>query len=346
MDRAKELYRRLPAILTRVAQEESRRLEADTCSVAYVPMIGYLLSVPRDFDVSTFLLSLQVIFTTGDTTNVKSDRMRELDEELGDVKMKIIDKETTITIRTSAWMLSHSSMLLSLERVGSQLDAAISLALTARIYGWNRPKFVEEPIIDATRVVHPLSKIVTEHFVANPVSSGGESSRIKVFTGPNACGKSVYLKQVGILVFLAHIGSFVPAEVAHIGIVNRILTRMYSIDSVLDGMSTFAKDLNQVSIALRRGDERSLIIIDEFGKGTMTEVGLPLLASTLSYWAAKGNDGCPHIFVASHFHALPNFVTDEHDVVSYHVGQKVLAVLTGQLQTDVTFFILPDPVEI
>ncbi|KAK6049051.1 hypothetical protein COOONC_13444 [Cooperia oncophora] len=134
--------------------------------------------------------------------------MRELDEELGDVKMKIIDKETTITIRMSSLILSRSAMLLGVERVASSLDAAISLALTARQLG-----------------------------------SGGDSTRIKVFTGPNACGKSIYLKQ---------------------------------------------------------------------------EVGLSLLASTISYWAAKGQTGCPHVFVSSHFHALPNFVTDEQDVVSYH----------------------------
>nr|CDJ95389.1 DNA mismatch repair protein MutS domain containing protein [Haemonchus contortus] len=317
LDRAKDLYRRLPAILTQVAQDESKRLQADTCSVAYVPMIGYLLAIPYDFDVKQFD-DLQVIYSTDKTLNVKSERMRELDEELGDVKMKIIDKETTITIRMSSLLLSRSSLLLGVERVACLLDAAISLALTARQLGWNRPKFVEEPIIDATRVVHPLSKLITEHFVANPISSGGEYTRIKIFTGPNACGKSMYLKQVGLLVFLAHIGSFVPAEVAHIGIVNRIFSRLYTVDSVLDGMSTFANDLNQVSVALRRGNERSLVIIDEFGKGTMTEVGLPLLSSTLSYWAAKGKDSCPHVFVSSHFHALPNFITDEHEIVSYH----------------------------
>ncbi|VDO04292.1 unnamed protein product [Haemonchus placei] len=295
LDRAKDLYRRLPAILTQVAQDESKRLQADTCSVAYVPMIGYLLAIPYDFDVKQFD-DLQVIYSTDKTLNVKSERMRELDEELGDVKMKIIDKETTITIRVihDAYDHNHS------------------------VFKWNRPKFVEEPIIDATRVVHPLSKLITEHFVANPISSGGEYTRIKIFTGPNACGKSMYLKQVGLLVFLAHIGSFVPAEVAHIGIVNRIFSRLYTVDSVLDGMSTFANDLNQVSVALRRGNERSLVIIDEFGKGTMTEVGLPLLSSTLSYWAAKGKDSCPHVFVSSHFHALPNFITDEHEIVSYH----------------------------
>ncbi|KAK6039842.1 MutS domain V protein, partial [Cooperia oncophora] len=279
LDRAKELYRRLPGILTQVAQDESKRLQADTCSVAYVPMIGYLLAVPYDFNVDQFD-DLQVILLDRYIrlkSFEESKRMRELDEELGDVKMKIIDKETTITIRMSSLILSRSAMLLGVERVASSLDAAISLALTARQLGTKNIK---------------------------------ERERHEIWPRGR--------RQVGLLVFLAHIGSFVPAEVAHIGMVKRIFSRIYTVDSVLDGMSTFASDLNQVSIALRRGNERSLVIIDEFGKGTMTEVGLSLLASTISYWAAKGQTGCPHVFVSSHFHALPNFVTDEQDVVSYH----------------------------
>ncbi|KAK5984093.1 BMA-MSH-5 isoform d [Trichostrongylus colubriformis] len=336
LDRAKELYRRLPGILTQVAQDESKRLQADTCSVAYVPMIGYLLAVPYDFNVERFD-DLQVIYSTDDTLNVKSKRMRELDEELGDVKMKIIDKETTIAVRMSSLIVSRTSLLLGIERVTSLLDAAISLALTARQLGWNCPKFVEEPIIDATRVVHPLSKLVTEHFVANPVSSGGDSSRIKIFTGPNACGKSVYLKQVGLLVFLAHIGSFVPAEVAHIGIVNRIFTRIYTVDSVLDGMSTFACDLNQVSLAMRRGNQRSLIIIDEFGKGTLTEVGLPLLSSTLSYWAAKGQNDCPHVYEhVRKGHGIGDFVIDsEEEQKNRWLAKQMLEILPQLEEWDI-----------
>ncbi|EPB73373.1 MutS domain V protein [Ancylostoma ceylanicum] len=270
LDRAKGLYRQLPSILTRVAQEEASRFQAATCSVAYVPMIGYLVALPHDFQVENFE-DVEVIYSTAHTLHAKDEAMRKLDEDLGDVKMRIIDKETTITLRMSSLILSRSSLLLAAERAGALLDVVISLSLTARHYGWTCPKFVDEPIIDATRVYHPLSQLITEHFVPNPVSSGVEYSKIKIFTGPNACGKSVYLKQVGLLVFLAHIGSFVPADFARIGTVNRILSRIYTVDSVLDGMSTFAKDLDQISFALRRGNERSLVIIDEFGKGTMTK---------------------------------------------------------------------------
>ncbi|KAE9419165.1 hypothetical protein Angca_009843, partial [Angiostrongylus cantonensis] len=332
LDRTKQLYRQLPGFLTRIAQEECRRLKAETCSVAYVPLIGYLVSLPLDFPVDEFE-DLEVIFTTETTMNVKSNRMRELDEELGDVKMKIIDKETTITIRMSSLLLSRSSILLGVQRADALLDAVISLALVARQHGWNRPKFIEESIIDASRVAHPLLQMSTEKFVTNPVSSGGNYSKIKVLTGPNASGKSVYLKQVGLLVYLAHIGSFVPAEVAHMGTVDRIISRIYTTDSVLDGMSTFAKDLDQISISLRRGNERSLIIIDEFGKGTLTEVGLSLLASSLSYWAAKGQSGCPHIFIASHFHALSKLISDHCDILSYHT----LEVLRRGAELDFQF---------
>jgi DNA mismatch repair ATPase MutS len=99
----------------------------------------------------------------------------------------------------------------------------------------------------------------------------------------------------------------VPAEKAAIGPINQIISRMYSIDSVLDGLSSFANDLKQMSAAIRKSDRNSLIIVDEFGKGTMTEVGLSLFASCLNYWTGKGTD-CPHIFASSHFHALPKLL--------------------------------------
>uniref|UniRef100_A0A914CT37 DNA mismatch repair proteins mutS family domain-containing protein n=1 Tax=Acrobeloides nanus TaxID=290746 RepID=A0A914CT37_9BILA len=92
---------------------------------------------------------------------------------------------------------------------------------------------------------------------------------------------------------------------------------MYTIDSVLNGMSSFANDLNQMSSAIRKCDANSLVIIDEFGKGTMTEVGLSLLASCLNFWIDKGVEGCPHIYVSSHFHALPTLLVDT-PLMSFH----------------------------
>ncbi|KIH45542.1 MutS domain III, partial [Ancylostoma duodenale] len=152
LDRAKTLYRQLPSILTQVAQDESSRFKAATCSVAYVPMIGYLVALPHDFQVEDFE-DVEVIYSTAHTLHAKDERMRTLDEELGDVKMRIIDKETTITLRRNV-LLDTIALFVT------------SFRGTCR---WTCPKFVDEPIIDATRVYHPLAQLITEHFVPNRV---------------------------------------------------------------------------------------------------------------------------------------------------------------------------------
>jgi len=95
------------------------------------------------------------------------------------------------------------------------------------------------------------------------------------------------------------------------------------VDTVLDGMSTFAHDIAQMAVALRKGTGHSLIIIDEFGKGTMTEVGLSLLAASVNYWVEKGQQNCPHIFLSSHFHALAELLTPVEDVLSFHTMEVV-----------------------
>ncbi|VDO38463.1 unnamed protein product [Onchocerca flexuosa] len=123
--------------------------------------------------------------------------------------------------------------------------------------------------------------------------------------------------QIGIIVFLAHIGSFVPAKSAIIGSVDRIITRMHTLDCVLDGMSTFATDLSQIAFALRRGTGNSLILIDEFGKGTVMEAGFSLLTSSLNYWIRKGKTDCPHIFAVSHFHSLIDYVVKDVNLLSF-----------------------------
>ncbi|CAI4229730.1 unnamed protein product [Auanema sp. JU1783] len=324
LDEVKHLYRSLPSFLTQVAKEEADRLRADRCSVGYIPMVGYVLQLPKKFPVGDYP-DLQLLFCNEADVNVKSSKMETLDQDLGDLKMQIIDKETTIMLRLQNLILRNTTLILGACRGAAVLDAIIALALTAKFYGWSRPALVDYSVIDAVDVNHPLALIVSRFnsFVSNPVNSGNEFSKVKIFTGPNACGKSVYLKQVGVLAFLAHVGSFVPAKKAIIGPINKIMTRMYTVDGVLDGMSTFAKDLTQVATALRRGNGNSLVIMDEFGKGTMTEVGLSLLVSSLNHWIRKGAESCPHLFVSSHFHALPELLAVSRSLVSFHTLEVI-----------------------
>ncbi|TKR76862.1 hypothetical protein L596_017937 [Steinernema carpocapsae] len=323
LDKLKEIHDHLPEMLTEVAKKECRDLDISTCSVGYIPVIGFLLTIPVDVEVSQEgLESLEMVFNTEEAANYKSERMRKLDTKIGDIQPMIMDMERSIMLRIQANINDRSAALLRALHVMAVIEALISLTIAAREFNWNRPHLVDEPVINVEGSRHPISELMSEKpFVSNPIKSGGDSSKVKLLTGPNASGKSVYLKQVGIIAYLAHIGSFVPADKAVIGPINRILTRMYTIDKVLDGMSTFAKDLNQISVALRRSNGFSLVIIDEFGKGTMTEVGLSILACTLNFWLEKGKEACPHIYVSSHFHSLSELLEPPEGMLTYNTLQ-------------------------
>ncbi|KAA8591600.1 hypothetical protein FQN60_016974 [Etheostoma spectabile] len=136
------------------------------------------------------------------------------------------------------------------------------------------------------------------------IRSSESQGRVKIITGPNSSGKSIYLKQVGLIVFMALIGSDVPAKEAEIGLVDGIFTRMQSRESVSVGLSTFMIDLNQMAQALNSTTGNSLVLIDEFGKGTNTVDGLSLLAASISHWLRKPPVDVPHVLLATNFHSL------------------------------------------
>ena len=138
-----------------------------------------------------------------------------------------------------------------------------------------------------------------------------------IMTGPNACGKSVYLKQIGLIVFLAHLGSWVPASFAQIPVIDAMFSRIQTVDSVSLGLSAFTVDLDQVSTALNHATEKSLVLLDEFGKGTCDVDGQALLASALEFWLAKGPQNCPYLVVSTHFHSVKTLLSAYDDYVSY-----------------------------
>ncbi|KRZ78056.1 MutS -like protein 5 [Trichinella papuae] len=314
LDEKKELLKRLPELLTEVIKAEIENLPFPiaACTCVYIPTIGYLIAVPRSScskDGDYEKPGLEFMFITNDRVHYKNETMRQLDAELGDVKLDIKDLESSIMISLQNFVLKHATVIQHAVECAATVDCLISMALTAREYNWVRPELVEENVIDISGSRHPLQELCTAPFVNNSVKSDeNEFGKMHVLTGPNACGKSVYLKQVGLLVYLAHIGSFVPASAARIGLVDRICTRLHSTGSINDGMSTFAADVKQVAMATKYATKKSLIIIDEFGKGTLTDVGVALLGACLTYWLER--DKCPHVFVSTHLHRLLNILPE------------------------------------
>ncbi|XP_064217294.1 mutS protein homolog 5 isoform X4 [Aotus nancymaae] len=300
----------LPNFLTEVARKELENLDSriPSCSVIYIPLIGFLLCIPRlssmveasDFEID----GLDFMFLSEEKLHYRSARTKELDALLGDLHCEIRDQEMLLMYQLQCQVLARAAVLTRVLDLASRLDVLLALASAARDYGYSRPRY--SPQVLGVRIQngrHPLMELCARTFVPNSTECGGDKGRVKVITGPNSSGKSIYLKQVGLIVFMALVGSFVPAEEAEIGAVDAIFTRIHSCESISLGLSTFMIDLNQVAKAVNNATAQSLVLIDEFGKGTNTVDGLALLAAVLRHWLALGCT-CPHIFVATNFLSL------------------------------------------
>ncbi|XP_071404011.1 mutS protein homolog 5-like [Pithys albifrons albifrons] len=309
IDEKKRKLMGLSDFLTEVAQQELEALDNDipSCCVIYMPLIGFLLCIPRlphMVDKSDFKIEgLDFMFLSDDKLHYKSARTKELDSLLGDLHCEIRDQETLIMHQLQTKILEKSEVLNSVIEYTAHLDVLLALAAMARENAYCRPRFTHRQGFHIKDGRHPLMELCAKTFIANPVNSGETTRRIKIITGPNSSGKSVYLKQVGLIVFMALIGSYVPAVEAEIGLIDGIYTRIHSRESVSVGLSTFMIDLNQIAKAVNNATERSLVLIDEFGKGTNTLDGLALLAAVLRYWLRQGTQ-CPQVFVSTNFHSL------------------------------------------
>ncbi|XP_044112282.1 mutS protein homolog 5 [Neovison vison] len=311
IDEKKRRLMGLPSFLTEVARKELENLDSriPSCSVIYIPLIGFLLSIPRlpsmaeasDFEIE----GLDFMFLSEEKLHYRSARTKELDALLGDLHCDIRDQETLLMYQLQCQVLARASVLTRVLDLASRLDVLLALASAARDYGYSRPRY--SPQLLGVRIQngrHPLMELCARTFVPNSAECGGDRGRVKVITGPNSSGKSIYIKQVGLITFMALVGSFVPAEEAEIGAVDAIFTRIHSCESISLGLSTFMIDLNQqVAKAVNNATKQSLVLIDEFGKGTNTVDGLALLAAVLRHWLALG-PACPHIFVATNFLSL------------------------------------------
>jgi DNA mismatch repair protein MSH5 len=217
--------------------------------------------------------------------------VEELDGSVGDIKSDIADRQRTLLIQLEDALLDAECTLQQLSTSLSTLDALISLGTLAVEQRLVAPEIVEQPgaiLIRAGR--HLLQELTVDSFVPNDTFLTTENN-VALISGPNTSGKSVYLKQVALIVYLAHIGSFVPCERARISLVDRIFTRIASTETVSAPHSAFALDLQQVSRMLRSATPRSLCLVDEFGKGTMPVDGIALLASVVKHFADRGGAG-------------------------------------------------------
>lgn len=217
-----------------------------------------------------------------------TSKTRELDNLLGDIYHKILDMERAIIRDLVSRIIHFVPQLIKAVNFAAELDCFLSLALVARQNNYVRPILTEDTLLDIQNGRHVLQEMTIDTFVPNDTKILN-TGRINIITGPNYSGKSIYIKQVALVVFLSHVGSFVPADAAVVGMTDRIFCAMGS-KPMTTGQSTFMIDLHQVGMMLRQATSRSLCLLDEFGKGTLTKDGIGLLGGAINHFA---NYDCP-----------------------------------------------------
>lgn len=252
-----------------------------------------------------------------------------------------LDKEIEIVHALGVKVLEHEQALVTASDLCGELNSLLALALGADKYKLTAPQMTTANVIQIQEGRHPLQELVVPSFIANDtLLIGGcgedeedhsvvtdnlaESPNVMVMTGPNHSGKSVYLKQVALIVFLAHVGSFVPADYACIGLTDRLLTRIATRESVSRNESAFAIDLRQAAFSINFATRRSLILIDEFGKGTNSTDGAGLVTALLDHFLGLG-DEAPKILAATHFHEIfeHDFLDEDPSLAFAHLDVRI-----------------------
>ncbi|KKA30528.1 hypothetical protein TD95_003372 [Thielaviopsis punctulata] len=333
LDELRRTYDGMESLLNQAAQQMVQSIPGWAreyiSNCIFYPQLGFLTVVPLNQELNTPMYSGEGItddtwekmFTAEGKVFFKNSPMRELDEQFGDMYSMISDFEIEILHSLSREVLSYESSLLTAANVCGDLDCMVALALGAQKYNWVQPVVTTENVIQIRGGRHPLQELVVPAYIPNdcglaggagaeenhgsPALSDGheELPTTLVLTGPNHSGKSVYLKHIALIVYLAHVGSFVPADSAVIGITDKILTRIATRESSGQNQSAFSIDLRQIAFSARMATRQSLILVDEFGKGTRADDGAALLAALIDHFVSRGVEA-PKMAVATHFHEI------------------------------------------
>ena len=288
LDKFKEEFDRLEEPLLMIGERVNQRIPhlQNMIKVIFLPQVGFLVALHDQIDwrePGVLTEDFAFIFTEAGRSYFKNDEVRELDEGIGDLDAYIKDIEALIMADMEDDILDCEGELRSTFTAIAELDCTLAFAACALDNKYVRPDVVpaEENCIQILNGRHPLQEIIMDSkFIPNNTNLNSEN-RVNVITGPNFSGKSCYARQVGILVFMTQIGSFIPCDAACISIVDQILARFGAVETCAVPQSSFQLDLSQMGTTLRRATPNTLVIIDEFGKGTSPASGIALLTAAL-----------------------------------------------------------------
>ena len=261
--------------------------------------------------------------TLANSERYVTPELHELEEQILGAQERALRLEQQLFAAIRDRLSEHIGRLQATAQALKTLDALLSLALAAVEYGYARPEITDDGAIDIEDGRHPVVEQNMEggQFVPNDTHMDADANRMLIITGPNMAGKSTYMRQVALITLMAHMGSFVPARAARIALTDRIFTRVGASDDLASGQSTFMVEMSELAHILMNATARSLIVLDEIGRGTSTFDGLSIAWAVVEYMADKKILGAKTLF-ATHYHELSELEGHMPGVVNFRIAVK------------------------
>ncbi|NJN65255.1 MAG: DNA mismatch repair protein MutS [Chloroflexaceae bacterium] len=298
---------------------ERERTGIKSLKVDYNKVFGYFISLPRSYSnqVPPHYERKQTLVNAERYITVE---LKEYENVVVNAQQRLVEYERDAFGCICAELLRHSDALRSTARTLASLDVVAALAEAAVRGNYTRPVLNEGTSLRITGGRHPvIEQALADPFVPNDTQVDTNENQILLITGPNMAGKSTVLRQVALIVLMAQIGSFVPAEAAEVGLVDRVFTRIGAQDDLAAGRSTFMVEMTETASLLLQSSPRSLIILDEVGRGTSTYDGMAIARAVVEYLHHEPRLGCRTLF-ATHYHELTDLEDILPRVKNYHMA--------------------------
>ena len=300
--------------------KEQERTGIPSLKIKYNAVFGYFIEITK-----THLDKAPPEYTRKQTmANAErfiTPELKEVENKIlgADERLKTLEYEEFLNLRET--VLEHIEAIQQTAAALAEIDVLAGFAETARLFDYCRPFLNDSQNLVIKHGRHPVldQNIGEEKFVPNDTEMNPDSNRFMLITGPNMAGKSTYIRQVALITLMAQIGSFVPAESAEVGLVDRIFTRVGASDDLAKGQSTFMVEMTETALIANHATENSLVILDEIGRGTATYDGLSIAWSVVEH--LHDEVGCRTLF-ATHYHELTQLAVSRQAVNNYYIAVR------------------------
>ena len=308
--------------LAKLENDEREKTGIKNLRIKYNKVFGYYLEVTNSYKnmVPDYYTRKQ---TLANAERYITPELKELEDMILGAEDKLYALEYELYSEVRDTIAGEVERIQKTAKAVAALDAFASLAVVAERNNYTRPKINEKGIIDIKEGRHPVVErmIPNDMFIANDTYLDDKKHRISIITGPNMAGKSTYMRQTALIALMAQIGSFVPAKSANIGLSDRIFTRVGASDDLASGQSTFMVEMTEVANILRNATSKSLLILDEIGRGTSTFDGLSIAWAVVEYISDSRLLGAKTLF-ATHYHELTELEGKISNVNNYCIAVK------------------------